>query len=397
MSIEQVRWRCAEPTNVIQVEKATDKYREVHPSWVIVSGKRRYVSDFAHLHPSKRPQVCCPVCQHPVTLALGNKNIHHYRHRPSDVCAVSRPETALHLNVKCHVANELEKGPPLFLLQKCNGYYNCGRSRSWLWLEEWDAVHVEFKLAPFRPDIALLQDGRVIGAIEILVIHAIEPEKEAYFDQEKLAWIEVKGIVELHEGEDAWRAGQPLYVLRQRPRMETWVCDECLERAADVKRLQDLREAERLDREQNKPYIYCARLVDYYFPSGKKYREAIYVKMLIRDGIRVKAWGEREGGKRLGYPVVGNPLVQKDFKLLSEHVRWYMADRKSRHGAIIDYPNDWTLWKPGSKFHPADFDRYPEGYIWIGRRWRKKRLKWVLAIFDRRYTLSPLYLWCVGS
>lgn len=43
---------------------------EVRPKWVLVNGKLRDVSEFAHVQPRMRPVSSCPVCQRNVILKL---------------------------------------------------------------------------------------------------------------------------------------------------------------------------------------------------------------------------------------------------------------------------------------------------------------------------------------
>ena len=82
-------------------------------TWVIVDGKPRRVTDFAGLPLPRRPRATCPQCGGLLILKLGNVRRHHAAHAPHDRCAASRPETALHIDLKNHLATELEHGLPI--------------------------------------------------------------------------------------------------------------------------------------------------------------------------------------------------------------------------------------------------------------------------------------------
>lgn len=122
---------------------------EVRPKWVLVNGKLRDVSEFAHIQPRMRPVSSCPVCQRNVILKLGSVRTHHYAHRPEDICMASQPETALHINAKFHIYNQLLQAQKLYISEPCRAY--CGRERIKLWLQEWDKVEVEYAVSFISP------------------------------------------------------------------------------------------------------------------------------------------------------------------------------------------------------------------------------------------------------
>jgi len=84
--------------------------RDIRPIWVLVNDELRHVSEFSDLPYEKKPECYCPVCDNKVILKLGKINVHHYAHRADDICAVSKPETALHLNTKIHIYQKLLTG-----------------------------------------------------------------------------------------------------------------------------------------------------------------------------------------------------------------------------------------------------------------------------------------------
>jgi competence CoiA-like predicted nuclease len=75
----------------------------------VVNGQERKVSDFEGIRAKLRPLATCPQCERHVTLKLGDKVVHHAAHRPGDLCSATRPETALHLITKFHLAAELRR------------------------------------------------------------------------------------------------------------------------------------------------------------------------------------------------------------------------------------------------------------------------------------------------
>ena len=83
--------------------------KEINPQWVKVNDQIRRVSDYAHLPPSLRPKVRCPLCLEPVIMKLGQVKFHHYAHQPDRICVATQPETALHLNTKFHIYEQLER------------------------------------------------------------------------------------------------------------------------------------------------------------------------------------------------------------------------------------------------------------------------------------------------
>lgn len=73
-------------------------------TWVLVDGRPRAVSEFAGVPPRRRPAATCPACGHRLTLKLGRVRRHHAAHAPDALCATTRPETALHFDVKLALA-----------------------------------------------------------------------------------------------------------------------------------------------------------------------------------------------------------------------------------------------------------------------------------------------------
>ena len=334
---------------------------EVRPKWVLVNGKLRDVSDFAHVQPRARPVTTCPVCQRNVILKLGTVRSHHYAHRPEDICIASQPETALHINAKFHIYNQLLQAQKLYITEPYRAY--CGRERLKLWLQGWNKVEVEYAVSSFRPDIALLSNDRVMGAIEVLVTHSVQEEKEHYFAEANIPWLEVKAEETFYQGESAWTTISPIPFYRIHPLAEEWICDKC----TDAERAR----TKRVEYEQsNYEGIHAAKMVDFYFRSGKKYREVYFVKKLVRKNEWVKAWVITERNQLIAS--VKGPITKASLATLNRAVKKNIAELQQK-GALIDEFMEWRRWVKGNRFIARDTGNYPFRY-----HWDAAQSKWVL-------------------
>lgn len=336
---------------------------KVEPKWVLVEGELCEVSAFANLVLSKRPQATCPICQHLVILKLGPKRVHHYAHYPEISCSATHSETALHLNTKFYIYKQLISTDTIFSEQRCSEH--CGLTRKLVWLKDWDEVNVEYSLSSFRPDIALKSSGQVIGAIEIAVTHNTDESKAQFFHNNNLPWIEVRGNTSIYEGEKVWKPDLPLPFSTYHPNAKTWTCDECHEKQ---KREKEKREYAR----HNYETIHAAKMVDFYFKSGKKYREVYFVMKQVRDDKWVGAWIKTEGNKIVA-KVEANPITESDLQQLNQSIK-ERADFERSKGTIVDQFMEWRLWEQGQKFVARDTERFPFRYLWD-----KKLKKWELV------------------
>lgn len=314
----------------------------------------------------------------PVIMKLGNERVHHYAHQPDVVCAATQPETALHLNTKFHIYKQLLSGTQLYLEQQCSK--GCGGSRKVSWVEDWEKVEIEFGINPFRPDIAIVGKGGAINAIEVMATHHVEDDKEAFYKLHNIGWLEVDACESIYEGENTWRIDQPLPFSVCTPSLTEWTCDNCREQLRKDEELR-LRER-RLDefRKHNYSETIAANMVDFYYPSGKKYREVYYLMKVIRNDKYVGVWIKNRGKE----------LILRQDGAISEELLRELAinkirsevDRKCQSsGAIVD-DRELTSWVPGKKFVAQDIERYPFIYVWDGgvRKWvkreRQKLVSW---------------------
>jgi hypothetical protein len=177
------------------------------------------VSRFAAMKPRQRPTALCPQCERPVILKLGPVRKHHAAHHPGEVCSATQPESALHISVKCHIADELRRAGsariPLIVVERCAvgrsvlvatsetlsphelSSSPCDATQEHLAALTWDDVVVERRIAGHdaedstlarTPDIVLLNASVPILAIEVFVTHRVDQIKA-----EALAVLECHG------------------------------------------------------------------------------------------------------------------------------------------------------------------------------------------------------------
>jgi hypothetical protein len=122
----------------------------------------------------------CPGCGDPLVPHLGSVRARHFAHEPGSTCPLTSPETALHLNAKerllflCEEAFS-ERGR-VVLRARCPG---CRRPMPLDLAEVGDEARDEERLGALRPDVLILRSGRPVLALEVLVTHAVDAEKEA--------------------------------------------------------------------------------------------------------------------------------------------------------------------------------------------------------------------------
>jgi|GEM_PF-6571287 len=324
--------------------------------WVLVEGNLCEVSEFRDLPPKARPQTICPICEQQVTLKLGQKRAHHFAHRPEDICIATKPETAMHLNCKFHIYRQLQAARKLYISTSCR---SCGNRKPMLWKQDWDAVEVEYKMNSLRPDIALLQNGKVIGAIEIFVTHAVDEEKVRRLQSQGVDWIEVYGGEAIYAEPNMWIADNPLDTRRQHPDPPSWLCPQC-------EKAHERREYERNHREE----ILFARMIDLYFGSGKKYRHVFYVKQKFTNGAKTRIWIE-DGDRRI-LADERAPITEQSHAGLNAKFRQKHLEFKQR-ATVVDDEMSWTPWVQGRKFVLRDIDNFPFRYIW-----HEDKKEWVL-------------------
>jgi hypothetical protein len=358
----------------------------IQPRWVSVEGELYLVSEFALLSSHRRPPALCPLCLLPVVLKLGQIKVHHYAHAREAECAASQPETALHLNTKFHFYRQLKEAQEreLWLEEVCRRCKEAKRRH--LWARDWDEVGIEYRMESARPDIALLLGSQVMGALEILVTHAVDERKASYLGEQGVPWLEIPATPELYLEPTAWKVKAPLPVV-QLP-FPAWTCPGCVreleqerlekeEHAAQRKDERERAAKEKKWAEENRFYVetHAAMMVDFYFPGEKKYRDIFYVNKGLRGGVWIEAWVADRKKRRLHQVKSSSdgPLDNRALQQLKRFIDRYLAQKRGQGIVIVDIVAPWRLWRPGQKFVARAFDRYP--YL---NDWDDAEGEWVL-------------------
>jgi len=122
----------------------------------------------------------CLGCGEPLVPHLGLVRARHFAHQPGSRCPLTAPETALHLDAK-------ER-----LLALCSGAFagrlrvllsarcpSCRRPVHHDLVALGDSAVEEGAVGPLRADVLVTSGGRPALALEVVVTHALGPEKEA--------------------------------------------------------------------------------------------------------------------------------------------------------------------------------------------------------------------------
>lgn len=358
----------------------------IRPRWVLVDGIPRNVTDFTGIEPAKRPIATCPLCQKNVLLKLGNVRIHHYAHLTETTCKASQPETALHLNAKYYLYLQLLDAKRLLIERKCSRH--CGTVTNEIWLQDWDNVIVEHSLGGYRPDITLLIKEQAIGAIEILVSHKVSGEKEKYFTESGIPCVEVLAAhVFDEETNKKWAIQWPIPYYRCFPKTELWVCDSCKKQDEQPKVHAKQPEQLRLDKPIDEIVETIeSKMVDFYFPSGKKLREMYFLARKRVAGKVISAWVKTEG-TFLGFEK--EPIDEKSLERLRKRVDDRIEGFRIRT-TIIDVNVDWQPWIPGKKYVARDTDNHPFKYSWgQGKKSWKKAIIDTSTVSNIPFTTHP--------
>lgn len=335
---------------------------DIGPRWVLVNNKPYDVSNFAHLKPADRPQAICPVCRRTVILKLGAVKTHHYAHRSEDECIASQSETALHLNTKFYIAEQLRNASEVIYYNRCTGF--CSKYNRIALLQEWDDVKVECTIGKYRLDIGFLKNNKVIGGIEIFVTHRIDENKIRFLNEQAIPWLEIQASPNLYEGADAWHPVTPLPILRQNPKPNKYLCKKCHHRRIEEQKRRT-REAQR--RNENK--ILFARMVDFYYPSGKKWRETIYIKRAKTHKGEMTIACTRDGSERKPIYKISGPITEEKLELLKEAVNRWILNKVNSYRAVVDEFMEWHDWNHSPRPHPRNTDRFPFRKEFRSRVW----------------------------
>jgi hypothetical protein len=127
-----------------------------------------------------RAPFTCVGCGEVLVAKLGAVRARHFAHRPGSACALTRPETALHLDAKERLlalcADAFSGARRVRLLARCPG---CRRETPLDLGTTGDAAHDEAPLGALRVDVLVSRRGLPALALEVRVTHAVDAAKEA--------------------------------------------------------------------------------------------------------------------------------------------------------------------------------------------------------------------------
>jgi len=357
-------------------------------SWVLVNGELHRVGDYAAFPPDSRPKACCPVCQQPVILKLGPQRAHHAAHQPDAVCAATQPETALHLNMKYHLRQELMQAYRLLISQSCSGMKldskpvglsgHCRKSRPIILVSDWDTVQVEYPYDGLILDVALLKNDTLVAAIEVCVTHLVDAEKKEQLNESSIPWVEILASEDFYGGPTPWTADIPLEPLSKVSSSigETeWQCSSCL---SESDRLQKRMNNQRRSTKPKANIITILRFVDFYYPSGKHFRDIYSLKRRVApNGDVTGAWievGDYQRGKTEIIKSVQPPITDQTIEDLKKAFHIRLQQFRNKH-AIIDSPMTWHEWPIGVNHDQVFFEDCPfpkryelSNHIWVKRK-----------------------------
>lgn len=342
-------------------------------AWVVTAEGLSSVASF-RVGPRPRntrenPRVVrCPVCDQPVTLKLGNVRAPHAAHAADTRCPTTHSETALHVNVKYRLYEQLHAAagtgatirvrercvvgawrgpgatrrvdaPPPDLLAWELEAEPCHRSREREWRIGWDHVELERRIGDEStariPDLVLSLAGRTVGAIEVFHTHAVDAVKAAALAALGVPWLEVRADPALVEGDRAWTIDAPLIAHRLGPD-DPWRCPKHARwYARDLAEQRRVRESGRFEAR-----LRGIRFVDFYAPSGHLVRRVYRLLEQLTDGVPVAISIEHEKGTIHSHRLTSGRdaaaaalkrAFRRDVRLTAE-----------RLGAIADSPMRWA-------------------------------------------------------
>jgi hypothetical protein len=206
------------------------------------------------------------------------------------------------------------------------------------------------------------------------VFHPCEAEKIAYLNDQHIPWVEIQVTPEFYTQPGAWLPSQPLAQKGFNPGLvQPWECDACRNLRERGEWAKDEWERKRAYAAQFK--VLAVRYVDFYYPSGKKYRNIYLIENKIdQETAQVfftqlqEVGSERTIISTLPSSFPGNSLETLKGRLKEELI----AIKKKNPGWLVDNSRGWM--KAPSSFHPMMYlheSRYPYRYdTWDGKNWK---------------------------
>jgi hypothetical protein len=155
-------------------------------------GARAFVGDLDPSRRHDRAPFRCIGCGDALLPRLGAQRARHFAHRPGSQCALTRPETALHLNAKerllalCALAFAGERR--VLVLARCPG---CRRETPLDLGATGDGAFAEAAAGSRRCDVLVTRCGAAALALEVKVSHAVDGRKEAALAELRVPAVEI--------------------------------------------------------------------------------------------------------------------------------------------------------------------------------------------------------------
>ncbi len=142
-------------------------------------GRKVHVASIDPAARRARAPFTCLGCGEELVAKLGRERARHFAHRPGSTCALTRPETALHLDVKERLlvlcAEAFAGRLAVVLGARCP---RCRRETPLDLAAAGDAAVSEGAVGPLRADVLVTRGGAPALALEVLVTHAVDAGKE---------------------------------------------------------------------------------------------------------------------------------------------------------------------------------------------------------------------------
>ncbi len=345
-----------------------------------------HVSEFEDLEKGARPDVFCPGCGKKVVLKLGDILAHHAAHPPDSTCGFIN-ETALHFQLKWHIADELKRAirdaQPLLVQERCADFgddllidrirddnQRCGVRNSHELSWEWDDIRVEGLLDGCRPDVLLRLRGAPVAAIEIFKSHAVSSEKASQFSKLGIPWLEVRADQRLLSSYSPWTIKSVLPVYRQGGRAP-WRCSR-----------HDVASKPPQPVINKTTHVEYARLVDTYAHDGSLRRTIWKVRQTLSSGVLVA----------LKLFIDDDLIVDEilaDAKELAELRKRFSSAYGAERGRLrkafahVDSPMEWldSAKARECELYLASERAFPHRYVWVEKRaawWLPSDLKQIV-------------------
>jgi hypothetical protein len=147
-----------------------------------------------------RAPFTCLACGEGLVPHLGQVRARHFAHAPGSRCPLTAPETALHLDAKERLlalcADAFSGRRRVTVLARCP---SCRRLAARDLAAEGDRAEPEGAVGTLRADVLVLRGETPRLALEVLVTHAVEPEKEAALAAAGVPAVEVDAREEWEE------------------------------------------------------------------------------------------------------------------------------------------------------------------------------------------------------